>query len=1260
DGTLKYYKNTGSATNPVYTVQIGTANPLNGIDVGSFSTPTLADIDGDGDLDTIVGEGDGTLKYYKNTGSATNPVYTVQTGTANPFNGINVGAYITPTFADIDGDGDKDLIVGGGYGTLNYYKNNTPPEPFTFIAATDTANPFNGIDVGSYSTPTSADIDGDGDKDLIVGGGDGTLKYYKNTGSATNPVYTEQTGTANPFNGIDVGFGSTPTLADIDGDGDLDAIVGEGEGTLKYYKNTGSATNPVYTVQTGTANPFNGIDVGFFITPTLADIDGDGDLDAIVGERDGTLKYYKNTGSATNPVYTVQIGTANPLNGIDVGSFSTPTLADIDGDGDLDTIVGEGEGTLKYYKNTGSATNPVYTVQTGTANPFNGIDVGFFITPTLADIDDDGDLDAIVGEQNGTLKYFYNIPNYPPVAVNDAVSTDEDTILNGNVLAANPTTRDTDPDGDRLTVTQVNGSAANVGTQINLGNGKLRVNANGFFTFDPTNGTASLTDGYDYLAQDATAKISFNYTISDGNNGTASATATITIIGVNDTATITSIIATGAVTEDSSTTNLTATGSLTVADVDTGENKFNTTVISDRRNIGSLTIIETGSWTYTVANSAVQSLGAGQTKTETFTVQSVDGTASQNVVVTITGVNDTATITGATTGAVTEDGSVTNLIGTNGFLTVNDVDTGENKFNTTVTSASGNLGSFTISESGRWNYIVANSAMQFLGAGVTKTETFTVKSFDGTASQDIVVTITGVNDAATITGTATASVTEDASTPNLTTTGALIIDDVDTGENKFNTTVTGTNNLGSLTIAETGTWNYTVANSAVQFLGAGATKTETFTVQSIDGTASQDVVVTINGVNDAPTLANAIADQTATANQSFNFVIPVDTFADVDAGDTLTYSATLDNDAALPSWLQFNPNTRTFSGTPTINDVGIFNIKITASDSQGATVTDIVTLTVKGSNIINGDDNDNFLSGTPNADIINGFGGNDYIEGLGGNDTIDAGNGRFDRIFGGDGDDVIIDPDGILGAHGGTGNDTINITFAANWDNDTNPGTAPRSDGKITGGYGSDIITVTMNSSQFFINLKGDEPVSNTAQDGDDVVTLLGSYQNAIVDLNGGNDTFIGGIGSDNVSGGAGNDTISGFGGNDKLTGNDGDDILVGGAGNDNLTGGNGKDIFDFSSPLSDGIDTITDFSVTDDKIRVDAAGFGGGLVAGVLLPTQFVLGTVAQNENSRFIYNQSTGALFFDVDGTGSSRQVQIATLSNRAVIDSTNIVLV
>jgi len=81
-----------------------------------------------------------------------------------------------------------------------------------------------------------------------------------------------------------------------------------------------------YIQRTGTANPFNGINVGRYSTPTFADLDADGDLDALIGEQDGNLYYYKNTGSSTNPLYTEQTGTANPFNAIDFGASSTPTL----------------------------------------------------------------------------------------------------------------------------------------------------------------------------------------------------------------------------------------------------------------------------------------------------------------------------------------------------------------------------------------------------------------------------------------------------------------------------------------------------------------------------------------------------------------------------------------------------------------------------------------------------------------------------------------------------------------------------------------------------------------------------------------------------------------------------------------------------------------------------------------------------------------------------------------------------------------------
>jgi Ca2+-binding RTX toxin-like protein len=197
-----------------------------------------------------------------------------------------------------------------------------------------------------------------------------------------------------------------------------------------------------------------------------------------------------------------------------------------------------------------------------------------------------------------------------------------------------------------------------------------------------------------------------------------------------------------------------------------------------------------------------------------------------------------------------------------------------------------------------------------------------------------------------------------------------------------------------------------------------------------------------------------------------------------------------------------------------------------------------------------------------------------------------------------------------------------------------------------------------MNNSKFFINMKGDNPV-NDLQDGNDEITLLGSYQNAVVDLGGGNDIFTGGSGSDNVSGKAGNDILLGNGGNDQLAGNGGNDTLTGGAGKDKLTGGCGQDNFSFSSP-NEKIDSITDFKSVDDTISVDDVGFGGGLAIGTLFETQFVLGTAAADSDNRFIYNQGTGALFFDVDGTGATAKIQIATLTNKPVISFEDIVVI
>jgi VCBS repeat-containing protein len=359
-----------------------------------------------------------------------------------------------------------------------------------------------------------------------------------------------------------------------------------------------------------------------------------------------------------------------------------------------------------------------------------------------------------------------------------------------------------------------------------------------------------------YLGDTETKVDTFTIKSIDGTTKDVS----FTIHGVNQGATIGSP-SPAAVVEDFNPImgRLTETGQITITDPDTGEAKFQTAVTAAAGDKGQLVLAQDGTYTYSVANVDVQYLGAGVTKTDTFTIKSFDGT-SKAVQFTITGVNDDATIGDPLAASVTEDVSVVaNRLSASGQLTVTDVDAGESSFRTGVTAAAGDKGQLTLATDGRYVYSVLNADVQYLGAGVTKTDTFTVKSFDGTA-KDISFTITGVNDAAVIGGPVPAAVTEDLN-PNglgrLTETGRLTVSDVDTGESSFQTGVaSGAGDLGQLTLALDGSYAYSVLNADVQYLGAGVTKTDTFTVKSFDGTA-KDISFTITGVNDAAQISDA-------------------------------------------------------------------------------------------------------------------------------------------------------------------------------------------------------------------------------------------------------------------------------------------------------------------------------------------------------------------------------------------------------------------
>jgi len=263
--------------------------------------------------------------------------------------------------------------------------------------------------------------------------------------------------------------------------------------------------------------------------------------------------------------------------------------------------------------------------------------------------------------------------------------------------------------------------------------------------------------------------------------------------------------------------------------------------------------------------------------TDSFTVTTIDGTA-QVVTVTITGSNDAAIISGTATGSVIEaDTASPGTPTASGTLTDTDVDNAANAFAavTSPTASAGGYGTFTMTAAGVWTYTLddTNSAVQALNAGNTLTDSFTVTTVDGTA-QVVTVTINGSNDAAIISGTTTGSVVEirgvvNATPGTQTATGTLTDTDLDNPPNTF-TAVSLPGGYGSFTMTAAGVWTYTLddASSAVQALNVGDTRTDTFTVSSIDGTP-QVVTITIHGplvgTGTVPSLTLSESHLTATA-----------------------------------------------------------------------------------------------------------------------------------------------------------------------------------------------------------------------------------------------------------------------------------------------------------------------------------------------------------------------------------------------------------
>jgi hypothetical protein len=429
-GTVVLYLNTGSASAPAFLV---TAAGLLGLaDVGFNAAPTFADIDGDGDLDAFVGEFYGNTLFFESTGTALAPAFAPPV--TNPFGLTDVGGGAVPAFADLDGDGDLDALVGESYGaTLVFENTGSATAPAFGPPAT---NPFGLSDVGDNAAPTAADLDGDGDLDVFVGGFDGRTRLFSNTGSATAPAFLTPIELAPDASGL-----ASPAFVDIDGDGDLDAFVGGYGGDVRFFANTGTARRPSFAAPQ--VDPFGLLPVDLFASPTFGDLDGDGDPDFLVGTIFGFHTAFLNTGSASVPAFAL-VDTLAPFGLVQVNGGATPELVDLDGDGDLDVVTGAYMGEMVFLENTGTATEPAFGPPV--TNSFGLADVGDYAAPAFADIEGDGDLDVFVGNLDGDTIFLANdgTPT-APLFVGPATNPFGLARVSSH---ASPTFADVDGDGD--------------------------------------------------------------------------------------------------------------------------------------------------------------------------------------------------------------------------------------------------------------------------------------------------------------------------------------------------------------------------------------------------------------------------------------------------------------------------------------------------------------------------------------------------------------------------------------------------------------------------------------------------------------------------------------------------------------------------------------------------------------------------------------------------------------------------------------------
>ncbi|MBA3899619.1 MAG: T9SS type A sorting domain-containing protein [Bacteroidetes bacterium] len=445
-----------SLVSPLLRSNYSPSSPNTGLYVSSEDIPAIIDIDGDGDLDILTFSAWGAAvelhlnESMEKFGNCNELAYTVEThcwGNFSEDNNSNISlnktcrgggggdnsgqsrhAGSTLLALDLNKDGAMDLVLGDiGNKNLTMLLNGETSVNANIISINHNfPTSSDPVDMNLFPAAYYIDVDNDGIKDLIVSPNAGNISanyssvwLYTNHNKNDSALFSLIKKNFLQDGMIDVGEGSFPALFDYNNDGLLDLIIGNhsfsspqgNNSTLTLFKNIGTKSAPAFEL---VSNDYLGLSAlnlrGLF--PTFGDLDGDGDMDLLLGEDTGNLLYFENTASAGNTAnFELQ---SSKYFSLRAGNNAAPQLFDLNKNGKLDIIIGTQNGILAYFENTGTINAPSFT-QSRMIRPFGGVDVRLHGHTTGNSVPNfyldkvDNKIKLLVGSDNGRIYYYENI-----------------------------------------------------------------------------------------------------------------------------------------------------------------------------------------------------------------------------------------------------------------------------------------------------------------------------------------------------------------------------------------------------------------------------------------------------------------------------------------------------------------------------------------------------------------------------------------------------------------------------------------------------------------------------------------------------------------------------------------------------------------------------------------------------------------------------------------------------------------------------------